>query len=530
MFWIQTNIHSQTISADSLKRHITYLGDDALQGRGTGTEGEQIAARYIAERLKSYGISEKGDHGSYFQYIPMHGSMPTSQSRLRLIADSLELYCYYDRDYLCYQIGPQTFIPTPVPLVFVGYGIIAPEFDYNDYQELDVAGKVVVFLSGEPFSNDPNYFAGAQSTIYSYPESKQRIAISRGAVGSILIPTTLDDHMRPWEYWQQVFSFEDVKLAYSVASAFHIVMNQQAARLLFDYAEYPLYQVLDMDRTNTIRSFPLEISIKFDGDFKERDFLARNVVGMLPGHDTDLRDSYVLLSAHYDHLGFGKPVQGDSIYNGVFDNAAGVAALLELARVFQQSPDSPACPLIFLFTTGEEKGLLGATYYTDHPVVPLYRTKANINIDGLAMFDTFRDIVGVGSEYSTLRQHLQEVARELGLKVSSIPSEFLTFESFARSDQIAFAKAGVPSILIAEGFHCQNIPDATCQGLFMEWMQQRYHTPFDDLMQAMNLDAAVQHCEVIREFCRHVAEQKHIDWYPGGPFVNERLRSIAEKR
>lgn len=521
----------QAISSDSLKKHVHFLGSDSLEGRGTGTRGGEIAARYIAQHLKMYGLRAVGDRGTYFQSIPMHGSIPLPKSRLSLYKDKEQFDFELGRDYLLYKSGAQTFIPQPVPLVFVGYGIIAPEFDYNDYQSLNVEGKIVVFLSGEPPSNDPDYFEGQNPSIYAYAESKQRIAISRGARGSILIPSPREQQERSWEYWINTFAFEDVTLAYSVTGNLSIIMNPDAAQRLFDRAAFDLYQVFEMDNAHTIRSFPLNVMLSFKGEFLEREFFASNVIGMIEGSKQKPNDSYIILSAHYDHLGIGRSVMGDSIYNGVFDNAVGVAGVLEIARVFSKTPHLPLHSMIFLFTTGEEKGLLGSTYYVDHPVVPLYKTIAAINVDGLAMIDTFNDIVGIGAELSTINEHLQKVASTLGLTVSPVPTQFSTSESFARSDQIAFAKAGIPTILIAEGYHYTHLSHEEGIQKMIEWNQRIYHTPFDDLNQPMNFEATRQHAQVIFAFCHSLAHNPiPPEWKPGTPFINARLRAIAEKR
>jgi len=519
------------ISADSIKKHLVYLASDELAGRGTGTPGGEKAARYLSNQFRKYNLKPVGDNRTYFQKIPMHGSLSLNESKLQLLTPTRAEDFVLKRDYLLYKTGAQTFIPQPVPLVFVGYGIIAPEFDYNDYQYQNVAGKIVVFLSGEPPSSDPAYFNGADPTVYSYPEAKQRIAISRGAKGSILIPTPRAERGRTWRYWVDTFEFEDVTLAYSVISNLSLIMNPNAAEKLFIGADYTLRQLFEMEKTNLIRSFRLNTKLSFKGKFNEREFFASNVVGLLAGAQRKPNDRYLLISAHYDHLGVGRPVAGDSIYNGVQDNAIGVAGLLEIARVFSIQSQQPKRSVLFLLTTGEEKGLLGSTYYVDHPIFPLYKTIANINIDGLALFDTFNDIIGVGAELSTLETLLKKVSAELNLTVSPIPSPFLDDESFARSDQISFAKAGIPSILIAEGLDFRHYSTEAALKQMLDWAEKVYHTPFDDLDQPMNLVAAQQHCQVIFSFCCQLANSSFTpEWVAGTPFVNARLQSIAEKK
>lgn len=522
----QTNSY---FDADSLRKHIFFLGNDSLEGRATGTRGGELAAKYISNQLRKTGVMPIGANNSFFQPIPMHGSIPLKESILRLHTGDKVHDFELGRDYLLYKAGAQTFLPEAVPLVFVGYGIIAPEFDYNDYHSVDVAGKIAVFLSGEPNSTDPEYFNGPNPTVYMHAEAKHRLAISRGALGSIMILNPKHEQHRSWKDWQEEFSFEDVTLAYSATSQLSAVMNPQAASLLFEGASMSLDALLRSQ--DKMSSFPLPAKISFRGDFIEREFIANNVIGILEGSDPNLRDTYLILSAHYDHLGIGPPVRGDSIYNGVMDNAAGVAAVLEIARAFSQAPEKPRRSIIFLFLTGEEKGLLGSIYYTDHPVKPLYKTVANINVDGLAMFEKFKDVVGVGAELSSLGEMLAEECTYLGLEISPIPTEFSASESYSRSDQIAFAQAGIPSILIVDGFRYEHLTAEEGRNRQIEWLRNYYHTPFDDLNQPLNFDAAIQHCCLLFEFCRRVANlETEPQWKSGTPYINARLQSIAEKR
>jgi hypothetical protein len=533
LFFITTQISAQInkvdqANRDSIYTHIKYLSSDVLQGRGTGTAGEQQAAMYISQKLKSYHVPPAQSSNSYFQNIPMHGSKALKSSKLQIAYGKISLQLRMNHDYLLYKTGVNSYIPNFVSLVFVGYGIIAPEYDYNDYQTVDVLDKIVVFLSGEPFSKDPNYFEAEKPTIYSSPEAKQRLAISRGALGSIMIPNPRADRVQSWDDLQKEFSFEDVGLAYSVNAHLSILMNPDIADTLFIDAPISLAGVYNLDKLAIMESFELETRLAFTGEFIERDFLSANVAGLISGKE----NKYILVTAHFDHLGIGPPVADDSIYNGLSDNAAGVAALLEISRIIAMADEKLQRSVIVLFTTGEEKGLLGSTYYCDHPIVPLYRTSANVNIDGLAIFDEFKDVVGVGGELSTLGENLSQVAQKMGLNLSEIPKEyFIESQSLSRSDQFAYARAGVPSILIVEGLNYKNSSYINGIERMIHWNQEIYHTPFDDLTQNINMDAAVQHTEILLKYIIHLANLKSDPkWKPGVPFNIARLRTIAEKR
>jgi hypothetical protein len=515
------------ISSENIKRYISILADDSLEGRGNGQAGGEAAAKYLAEEFEKLKLKKAGSNNSYYQNIPMHGSIPQPSSELILYSgeeqDHLTLY----EDYLLYKSGAQTFIPVPLELVFVGYGIIAPEYDYNDYQSVDVVGKIVVFLEGEPYSKDENYFDGERPTIYAYPEAKQRIAISRGASGSILIP---DLRYKSWEQLVREFSFEDVTLALSVSGNLSLLVNPSIADSLFKDSGFTLKDIYKMYSSNTVTSFSLKTKLSFKGYFKERDFLSPNIVGILEGGDPELKDSYLLISAHYDHLGIGPVVKGDSIYNGTFDNAVGVAALLEIARIFT-AEHHPRRSIIFILLTGEEKGLLGSIFYISNPVKPLYKTIANVNIDGIALFDNFTSIIGIGKEFSTLEEYLNKVAEENDLNVTIIPSFFEQGEPFYRSDQAAFAAAGIPSIMVVDGIDYKNLSREEALERFINYSKNIYHSPFDDLNQPMNFNAAVQHINFIYKFCNELANSDDVpEWKKGSPFINVRLRSIAEKK
>ena len=528
----QTPRTDSRINSDNIMGHTSILGSDMFQGRGTGTSGETKAAEYISANLAKFGIIPIGDRKTFYQNIPMHGSVPQSSCELILSDNVSNTVLELGRDYLLYETGAETYIANPIPLVFVGYGIIAPEFDYNDYLRVNVQNKVVVFLEGEPQSEDLNFFNGSKSTIYSYPESKQRIAISRGAKGSIMIPMQDDTVNFDWKDWVQEFAFEHVTLAYSVSSHMSALFNPELADYLFSNAVYDYEQVMSMHEQGKISSFELNLKISFNGVFEERDFIGRNVVGMIKGRNHEIEDTYIIISAHYDHLGIGPSVNGDSIYNGVLDNALGVAALLEIGRSFSALNVKPKRSLLFLFLTGEEKGLLGSTYYADHPVRPLYKTVAAVNIDGIAAFDEFYDIIGVGSELSTLGRDLITVSNLSGLKVSTIPPDyFYESESVNRSDQFSFIKAGIPAILLTEGLHYKNTTYSAGIDRLIQWTKNIYHTPLDDLNQEINYRAANQHTQLIFDFLLFVANKTEPPrWNPGSPYINAQLQSIAEKR
>ena len=523
--------HPESELIENIIQHINYLASDELQGRGTGTTGERLAAEYIVQTLKKYGLRPAGENQSFFQNIPMIGSSPLASSKMTLFYPDSIHDLTLNNDYLLYKSGAQTYIPAALPLVFVGYGIIAPEYDHNDYQAVDVSGKIVVCLQGEPQYDDPDYFDGPNPTIYSYAESKQRQAISQGALGTIIIPHPAYLDRENWEHKKREFSSEDVTLAYRATGHLGVLMNSVTAQKLFIDAPVSYEHLSELDQRHGLYSFELPVKLAFRGQFREREFIARNIAALLPGKDAVLRDTYLLVSAHYDHLGIGLAVDGDSIYNGLVDNALGVAGVLELARLLHTSAEAPRRSILFLFLTGEEKGLLGSRYYIDNPLIPLHRTIANINVDGLAIFDRFTGVVGLGSDYSTLGEILEAVARLNGYQAMPVPAPFLYFESFARSDQFAFAHGGIPGILISDGLGYENLTPQEGLNKWLEWQENIYHSPFDDLNQPINFFAVEQHVKFLFDFISRLSRMnQQPQWKSGVPFRMYQLRVIAEQR
>ncbi len=518
-------------SVDEILRHLRILGDDAMEGRGTGTAGGKRAAAYIEEQLTALGLEPLGADGSYRQPIPLHGSLPLPGSRLTLVDSagdehSLKLW----DDYVLFGSGAQTFLPRPVPMEFVAYGIVAPEYDYNDYQRTEVADRIVVVLAGEPPSNDPDFFDGLRPTVYSDPEMKFRTALARGARGVILIPTPWDGNFIDWQRTLDLFQTEDVALPYGIAGSLDLLLRFERAPKLFVGAESSFAELIKRAGEGTLTSFPLKTQASFEGAFRERDFTADNLIARLPGSDPLLQHDHVVVCAHYDHLGIGRPVNGDAIYNGVVDNASGTAAVLELARVLASTPRRPRRSIIFLFVTGEEKGLLGSRYYVDHPAVPLHRTVAAINVDGLSVLGVSKRFVGIGSRFSTLGELLEETLARRGLERVDIPQLFADRKPFFHSDQLAFAQAGVPAVLVMEGFPPSRT-DAPAMRRFIAWGRDRYHTPFDDLQQPLDRGAIEQHAAVLLAFVDDVADTStEPRWLPGAPWIAARLRTMAEGR
>lgn len=520
--------YNQTPESENLRRHVRILGSDEFFGRGTGQIGGYKAAEYLSSQFQEIGL--KGTN-NYYQNIPFHEIFVKEGSHLELINEHDTLCPELNLEFLVHKSGSGTIIPKPVEMVFVGYGIMAPEYDYNDYRNVDVLNKVVVMFSGEPDSDDEDYFYGKINTKYSQIDIKQRTALAQGARACIIIPNPDEFSFEEWADLMYQYSFSELSLAYSPSDILTLLIQPDIANDLFKFEKYDFEKLCKLYTENKLESFQMKSTLAYRGNHKDRIFTAQNILGYIEGSDSKLKNTCVIVTAHYDGLGIGNPIKGDSIYNGVLDNAMGVAAVLEIARIMKQSHAKPKRSVVFLLTTAEEKGLLGSIHYLNYPLFPLFKTVANINIDGLAFIDNFLSVVGIGSQLSDLGSYLEQTAKKLDLKVEEFPSEFKEIESFNRSDQVAFANAGIPAMLVMDGTRYRNVRREQGVLVLLEYMNKIYHSPFDDLNLLINWDAAVQHTNFLLNLIAAIAHSdKEPDWAEWTHYYYERLKIKNEKR
>lgn len=502
------------------------LASDEFAGRSPGTAGGERTETYLAQMMKALGLEPLGDAGGYLQAVPMHGSRPLPESALQLVTPCTSRWLRLGPDFLLHSSDPRALAAQPIPMVFAGYGIVAPEFDTNDYAGLDVRGALAVVLEGEPPSRDPGWFGGDRSTVYASVSVKQRVAMSRGAIGTVVVPSPRVHGGYDWNLWRRTLAGEDLTLAYSTSRGLNIAVSPDVAPLLFCGAAVSFDEVLRWESAHTMRSFPLAASLRPRLASKERDFRAANVVGLIRGRDPKLSDTVVVVSAHHDHLGVGPAVDGDAIYNGMVDNALGVAGALEIARALAASAERPRRSVLVLLTTGEERGLLGSAYFLGHSPVPLGSLIANVNVDGLAFTGRFGDVVPVGGELSTLGGIVREVAQRLGLEVARPPAEFELAHWFAFSDQQAFAEAGVPAVLVNEGFTLDGLSREEAVARAVRWGSRIYHSPDDEPDQPLDFSASEQHAAFLLALVRAIADDTEAPrWTPGSPYALARLHS-----
>jgi len=518
-------------SRELFRRHISRLGSDEFLGRGTGQKGGILASEYLSAQFKEIGLTNPADLINYHQNVPIHETQLLESSKLEFITNSDTIIPQLSIEYLVHKSELNTLINKKVNLVFVGYGIVAPEFDYNDYRNVNVANKIAVMFSGEPISEDISYFYGKSASKYSQIDIKRQIALSHGAKACIVIP---NPNEFSYDYWANLihdYSFSELSLAYSPSDLLTILIIPEIAERIFKNEKIDYDSLVHNFHNNKLISFEMKSEMSFKGNYKDRSFVSSNIIGFIEGSDEKLKDSYVLVTAHYDHLGVGPALRNDSIYNGVLDNAMGVSAVLEIARIIKSQEVKPKRTIIFMLTTAEEKGLLGSIHYITNPIFPLYKTIANINIDGIAFIDNFKSVVGIGANLSDLGSQIDKTTEKLDLYQENFPQEFKEIESFNRSDQIVFASCGIPAVMVMDGTDYVHINRNLGLARLREYMFSVYHTPFDDLKQLVNYDASMQHINFLINFINDTANTDiEPQWKEWTNYNYERMKLINEKR
>ncbi|HJZ82380.1 MAG TPA: M28 family peptidase [Pyrinomonadaceae bacterium] len=507
---------SSAINADALRAHIKFLSDDRLEGRGTGARGGETAALYIASQFEALGLKGASENGSFWQPVSLVGVKADPKTELRINgAGQNEAFKFAD-DFVAFT-GAQTESVkiNNADLVFVGYGIDAPEQKWNDYKSPagDYRGKILVMLVNDPpaTSSEPDLFGGRRLTYYGRWTYKFEEAARRGAVGAILLHTN-ESAGYPWSVVRTSNGSWRFDLARTTTDQTPYLqvrswMTDEAAHRMMRLAGLNLDDLRKQAASRDFRPVKLNLTASIDLNSELKRVQAPNVVAILTGRDPKLRDEYVVYSAHWDHLGIGAPDKtGDTIYNGALDNATGVACVLEIARVLSSLPEAerPRRSILFLIPTAEEQNLLGAEWYSRHPLVPIEKTAADINLDSMNILGPTRDFVPLGAERSSLKAVVDAIAGERGLTISPDPRP--EQGSFFRSDHFPFAKVGVPSISLKEGSDYVGHPKEWGQQKFKEYNDAHYHQPSDEYRDDWNFEGMIQEADFALAIGRRVAD------------------------
>jgi Zn-dependent M28 family amino/carboxypeptidase len=482
----------QTIDPEHIRWHVRFLSHDLLEGRGTGQRGGDIAAEYIATQFAEYGLTPAGDHGSYLQKVPLVGitTLPETQFSIEPRQGAAMNLKALD-DYVAYDQTQQARSDVDAEIVYVGYGIEAPEYNWDDYKGVDVRGKVLMMLVNEPPSDDPKFFKGKALTYYGRWTYKYEEAARKGAVGVILIHKE-DMASYPWEVVRNSNSGEKSYLKLEGAGL------KVASWVQFDVAK-KLAAASGMDLEKMMvgarsRDFhPVELGARLKAHIvsKVRNFESNNVVAMLLGASRKMKDEAVLFTAHYDHLGIRPDMPGDNIYNGAADNATGCGILLELARAFSIAKDRPGRSIIFAAVTAEEQGLLGSEYLGRHSPIPAGKIALDLNYDDVPPLGAPEEVEVSGAERTTFYPWVEATAKEFRLAIR--PDARPEAGHFYRSDHFSLARVGIPSFSINEGMKFKGHDQAWGMAQYKEYVEKRYHQPSDEYRPEMNFvgDAAM---------------------------------------
>jgi Peptidase family M28/PA domain len=477
---------AQQFSSDAIRAHVTFLASDLLEGRGTATRGYNIAAEYVAAQYLLAGL-EPGANGSWYQDVPFRHTVAGADSTVTLVPNSGEpVTLKIFEDFTSYGDQQHGEKNLDAAVVYAGYGVVAPDQKYDDYAGLDVKGKIVAIFHGAP-ARFPNAVRAHHTSTTVKVQNAERL----GAAGIFYLTSPRDSERIPWKRSVSSARLGSMNWTRPDGTPYNAGRNVSHAitfnldttrRLLGGDAEAIFAAVADGKPKP--RALPYRARIHMLSTHKST--TSPNVVGLLRGSDPKLRDEYLVYSSHLDHLGITEPVDGDAINNGAFDNASGIACMLEMARAFVAA--KPRRSIIFLATTAEEKGSQGAEYFAHNPPVPVDQLVGNINIDMLVMTHRTRDLVAYGAETNDLGDLARALAKEMEIELT--PDPFPEEVIFVRSDQIAFIRRGIPAIYLGLGFHAAD-PAADAQAAWAQWLRTRYHSPKDDLQQPIDWSAAL---------------------------------------
>jgi Zn-dependent M28 family amino/carboxypeptidase len=517
------------ISAESIRAHVRFLASDLLEGRGPATRGDALTQTYIAAQLEALGMKPAGTDGFLqpFDVISVEGHADT----VRFSRGDRSLVLQHQADVIAVpgDDAPRTTLDG-AELVFVGFGIQAPEFAWDDYKGQDLRGKVLLMLNNDP-EGDPALFGGRARLFYGRWDYKYAIAARVGAAGAILLHTQHSAGY-PWQVVQTSWTGPQFSLPSSEQRvAVRGWVTEAACRRLMAIAG----QDLDaLQRAANQRDFhPVALSLRVSTDFTSHVAKARtaNVLGLLPGSDPRLASELVVYSAHHDHLGVrpgAKPGE-DAIYNGAQDNASGVALLLSIARAYGALPKAPRRSILFAAVAAEEQGLLGSEYLTQHPPVPVGRLAVDINIDGANVFGRTRDVTVIGLGKTDLDPTLAALARAQGrvLKPDQLPDRGY----FYRSDQLSFARVGVPAAYFESGLDYRGRPLGWGREKRETWEETRYHQPSDELTPDWDLSGAVEDARLQFALGYSVAQADRMPaWRKGDEFEGIRRQALEAAR
>ena len=519
-----------TITADELRGAVRFLADDLLEGRGPGSRGDRMAELYLATEMEKIGLEPGAPDGTWLQPVEFVG-FRTTPGTLTLEEGGARVELKSMDDFVAFwQVEKPAFSLEGREVVFVGYGIVAPEYRWDDFKGADLKGKVLLFLNNDP-EDDPSIFAGKTRLYYGRWDYKYAMAAKLGAAGAIILHTTPSAGY-PWQVVRSSWGNENFALPgdENGGAPLDMWMTEEATRRLVKLAGKDLDGLVAAAQKRDFAPVPLGVALSLSVRNEIWRAMTGNVIGKLPGSDPVLSKEGVLYSTHHDHFGIKKGAGangGDAIYHGALDNASGCASVLAIAKAMASTPERPKRTIWFAFVAGEERGLLGSRYLASHLPIPAGRIAANVNLDGAAIWGRTRDLSQIGKGKSSLDAWIEEIAKKNGRIV--VPDLFPDRGSFYRSDQFSFARVGIPAAYVHSGTDVIGKPKGWGRERQEEFELKDYHQPSDALSPAWNFDGFVDDTRFLLELGLKVANAPAMPvWTKGDEFEAVRKKSLEE--
>ncbi|MDJ0938186.1 MAG: M28 family metallopeptidase [Woeseiaceae bacterium] len=513
------------VTIEQLKAHYEFLADDARQGRMTGEPGYDESADYVAAQFESIGLEPGGEEGGWFQQVPLVSyRVDTESTQVITHRDGIDSTLKYRDDYGMNGDKVREEDTIRAEVVYVGFGVHAPELGYSDYDGVDVDGKIVAMFGGAPA-----IFHHNERAYYASSRTKATEAVARGAVGAISLRSRKAQRNMPWERFKKLTGTRPgmawINLTGEANDYFpelrgSITISAVTATELMAGTPISFEEALDAIDDSRASSTPLGFEVTMARRTNHQNITSPNVIGIVRGTDPELRNEFVVYSAHLDHLGVGVEENGDSIYNGAYDNSMGIALMIETARAIAASP--PRRSVLFVAVTAEERGLLGSDYFAHYPTVPSDSIVANVNLDMPLFLSPVADLVAFGAEHSSLQAPTDSAAQAEGFTLS--PDPFPEENIFIRSDQYSFVRKGVPSIYLIPGFGSLD-PEVDGEALFRHHLLNYYHRPSDDLSRPVHWESARRFARANARIGLNVADADERPTWNEGDFFGERFGS-----
>lgn len=531
------NAAEKLITPDRLMAHIKILSSDEFEGRAPSTKGEELTVKYFIDQFKQFGLKPGNPDGTYVQDVPLFGVHSEPESHVAVGGETISLEP--KKDFVAWTIRPVPEISVKdSDVVFVGYGVVAPEYGWDDYKGVDVKGKTIVMLVNDPQVPDPNdaskldpkMFNGRAMTYYGRWTYKYEIASEKGAAAAVIIHET-GPAGYPFEVVVGSNTHENFDIQTPDRNAHRVGVQSwvtyETANKIFKAAGQNLAELKKQAISKNFH--PVELNAKWSFDLKNevREVKSKNVLAKVEGSDPKLKDEYVVYTAHWDHLGKDPLLKGDQIYNGAADNASGCAGLLELAHAYAQMTPAPKRSILFLAVTAEEKGLIGSKYYAANPLYPLTKTLADLNMDDINVWGKTRDLIVVGLGASTLDDLAKKVADEQGGRILN-PDPTPERGGYYRSDHFEFAKQGVPALSIHAGDDYIGKPAGFGREKAEHYTTYDYHKPSDEIKPGWDLSGEAQDVQLLFRVGLLVAQgNRYPEWKPGNEFKARRDKMLA---